>query len=300
MPTATITLSLIYDDPERLRVASILNWSGKALAAPRTEFDELLRRPECAELGVYILTGPDPDTGKPMAYIGEAEVLRDRMKSHRDKAFWDHAVVFLSNDESLTKSHTRYLEGRLIDEARQIDRFILDNAQASGSKLPESGRAYMEAFLEKIRWLLPILGSELLTPIVKREPIRTPIVKREPIRTPIVKREPSVTLTGELTCRIKGLVATGKRTSTGGFVVYAGSQAVLSNRPSAPQDVLKNREKLIANDTLVQDEDHYRFTRNTEFSSPSAAACVVRGGAADGLIDWKDKSGRSLKELEME
>ena len=48
MPSATIKLFLPHGDPKRL-------------------------------------TGSDPETGNPMAYIGEAEVLRDRLKSHKAK-----------------------------------------------------------------------------------------------------------------------------------------------------------------------------------------------------------------------
>src|SRR4051812_39348653 len=117
MGSATIKLYLPHGDGTRLRTAEISNWSGKALAAPRTEFDELLAREELQASGVYILTGSDPVTGKPRAYIGEAEVLKDRLKSHRSVEFWIGVLVFLSKDENLTKSHIRYLEGRVIDEA---------------------------------------------------------------------------------------------------------------------------------------------------------------------------------------
>ncbi|MBV5334912.1 MAG: DUF4357 domain-containing protein, partial [Sulfuricurvum sp.] len=34
------------------------------------------------------------------------------------------------------------------------------------------------------------------------------------------------------------------------------------------------------------------------FSSPSAAAAIVMGRSANGLTEWKSKSGKSLKELE--
>jgi hypothetical protein len=43
-------------------LAEISNWSGKALAAPRTELDALLSRGECGNPGVYVLTGTDPST----------------------------------------------------------------------------------------------------------------------------------------------------------------------------------------------------------------------------------------------
>lgn len=63
------------------------------MAAPRTDFDALLDREEMGQSGVYVLTGSDPETGHPMAYVGEAEVLRDRLKSHKAKDFWVTAVT---------------------------------------------------------------------------------------------------------------------------------------------------------------------------------------------------------------
>jgi len=40
------------------------------------------------------------------------------------------------------------------------------------------------------------------------------------------------------------------------------------------------------------------FTKDAEFSSPSAAAAVIHGGSANGLIVWKTKDGTSLKQLD--
>lgn len=111
------------------------------LAAPRTEIDELLAREEAAKSGVYFLLGTDPDSGQPAAYIGEAEDMGSRLKQHKAKDFWVSAIAFVSKDENLTKAHTRFLEGRLIDEARAAGRCKLINGQASGSRLPESGSA---------------------------------------------------------------------------------------------------------------------------------------------------------------
>jgi hypothetical protein len=54
------------------------------------------------------------------AYIEEAEVVRDRLKKQREKEFWIRAIVFISKDENLTKSHIRYLQGRLIEESGKI------------------------------------------------------------------------------------------------------------------------------------------------------------------------------------
>ena len=282
MASATIKLFLPYGDGTRLRTAEISNWSGKALAAPRTDFDGLLSREELEGSGVYILTGTDSATSKPMAYIGEAEILADRLKTHKNLEFWIAAVVFLSKDENLTKSHIRYLEGRLIEEAKAANRFILHNAQASGSKLPEADRHDMEEFLAKIHQLLPVLGSEVLTPIGGPAPTGIP--------APVLQTE------------IKGLVARGRRTPTG-FVVLADSQAIAEPRPSAEQywpALLALRQQLLAEGGLVSQDGHLLFTKDVEFSSPSQAASIVHGGNSNGLIAWKDAKGITLADLEKE
>jgi len=279
MNSATITLFLPLGDAKSLRTAEISNWSGKAVAAPRTELDELLAREELDKAGVYILIGNDPQTNASRAYVGEAEVIRERLKQHKTKEFWVSAIVFVSKDENLTKAHVRYLENRILAEAAQINRFFLDQNQSSGSKLPESDREDMEVFLAHIRQLLPVLGSDILAPIAQ----------------PTAKGPPG----GVLFCRIKDAEARGQRTSNG-FVIYQGSTAVLEERPKAERYpyVVAQRKQLIANRTLINKDGLLVFTKDAEFSSPSAAAAVIHGGSANGLIAWKTENGTSLKQLD--
>jgi hypothetical protein len=84
MPSATIKLFLVNGEPKRLRTAELSNWTGKAVAGPRSELDGVLAREESQKSGVYFLTGNDPESGKGAVYIGEAECVRDRLKSHLD------------------------------------------------------------------------------------------------------------------------------------------------------------------------------------------------------------------------
>lgn len=279
MPSATIKIFLVHGDPKRLRTAELSNWTGKAAAGPRSEFDSVLSREESQKSGVYLLTGIDPETGKSAVYIGEAETIKDRVKSHLDKDFWNHITFFTSKDENLTKAHIKYLEGRLIEQAKQAGRAVVINNQGSGSRLPESDREDMEIFLEKIHQLLPVLGVEVLVP-----------------RT---INAAGVTELELLFCEIKGLKATGHLTPNG-IVVLAGSQAVLIDRPSSQKYpwALNMRKRLIDDGVLASKMDHLLFTQDAEFSSPSAAAAVIHGGHANGLISWKNKDGKILKELE--
>lgn len=276
---ATIKLYLPLGDAKRLRTAEIINLTIMAVAAPRTELDELLNREELGKAGVYILFGSDPRTIAPRAYIGEAEVVRERLKEHRSKEFWVSAVVFTSKDENLTKAHVKYLESLLIAEAGCVKRFALEQNQSTVPKLPESDRTDMEAFLASIRQLLPVLGYDILVPITQ----------------PASKGQ----TTSVLFCRMKGAVARGMRTANG-FVVFQDSTAVLKERPSTESYpyVLAQRNQLIAEKTLVEQEGLLVFTRDVEFTSPSAAAAVIHGGSANGLTSWVTEDGRQLKQLD--
>lgn len=276
MPAATIKLFLPTGDPQGLKVAELSNWNGKALAAPRSELKELLAREEMEQPGVYCLTGTDDATSRPVAYIGEAETLGDRLRSHRDKDFWVRANVFLSKDESLTKAHTRYLEGRLIDEALKAGRWKLANTQSSGAKLPESDRAEMEVFFGKVAQLLPLLGCDLFG-----------------TARGLVSPMP-------LLCTIHELKAYGYRTP-GGFMVLKNSEAVKKLRPSAAKHapwMAALQRQLIRDGSLVVGAEKLVFARDTEFSSPSRAAAIIRGGNANGQTEWRDSGGRTLKQIE--
>ncbi|WP_292995027.1 GIY-YIG nuclease family protein [Nitrosomonas sp.] len=279
MPSATIKIFLVHGDPKRLRTAELSNWTGKAVAGPRSEFEGVFSREESGNSGVYFLTGTDPESGKPAIYVGEAENIRDRVKVHLEKDFWNQIIFFISKDENLTKAHIRYLEGKLIDQARKSGRAMVTNGQSSGARLPESDREDMEIFLEKINQLLPVLGVELLVPAAAKAVAESEHKK--------------------LFCEIKGVRAEG-RLAPNGFVVLKDSHAVLIDRASSVKwPWVKNmRQRLKDEGVLETKGDSLVFTSDAEFTSPSSAAAVIHGGHANGLTAWKDKSGKTLKEIE--
>lgn len=281
MPGATIKMFLVHGDPKRLRTVELSGWTGKAVAGPRSEFDGVLAREEASKSGIYFLTGADAETGKPAIYVGEAEVIRDRVKAHLAKDFWNQIVYFTSKDDNLTKAHIRYLEGKLIENAHRSGRAAVVNGVSSGSRLPESDREDMDIFHEKVNQLLPVLGVDLLVPAA-------PVAAGDHERR-------------RLYCDIKGLRAVGHLSPTG-LVVLSGSQAVLRERASTQKYPWPHRvrERLKDEGALEERADCLKFTRDVEFTSASAAAAVIHGGHANGLISWKDELGRTLKEIESE
>lgn len=115
----TIKLFLVHGDSDGIRTAEISNWSGKAVAGPRSEIGNFLKREEISSPGVYFLAGVDPETDQPSLYIGEAENVRKRIRQHQSKDDWSQVIAFNSKDENLTKSHIRYLEGELIRRVKK-------------------------------------------------------------------------------------------------------------------------------------------------------------------------------------
>lgn len=282
MPASPFSLRIFVadGDPDGLRLVERSNWVGKALMFPRALLPQVKLRPELSQTGVYLLLGPREDGEGDMLYVGEGDPIRPRLESHyAQKDFWTRAVCFVATPGQLNKAHVQFLESNLVRLAKAAKRLPLDNGNHPAEPtLSEADRADMQVFLENMLGMLPVLGVHAF--------------------------EQAATLAAvpaaQLTCKGKGVVATGYEASQG-FVVKAGSQAVGEAVPSMQQHVrgmYDVRQELIANGVLVREGDAYRFSQDYVFSSPSTAAAVVLGRSANGRIEWKDAKGRTLKELQ--
>ena len=269
-------------DPDGLRIVDKSNWIGKALVFPRALLPQVKARPELAQTGVYLLLGPRPDGEGDMLYVGEGDPIRPRLESHyAQKDFWTRAIGFTTTTAGqLNKAHVQFLESRLIALAKAAKRLPLDNAnQPAEPSLSEADRADMEVFLGHMLGMLPVLGVHAFEQAPK-----APAAKAGPV----------------LSCKGKGVQATGYEASQG-FVVRAGSQAVVDSAPSMAQHVrgmFDLRQELISNGVLVPLGGLFQFTQDYTFSAPSTAAAVVLGRSANGRVEWKALDGRTLKEIQ--
>ncbi|MET4694992.1 GIY-YIG nuclease family protein [Endozoicomonas lisbonensis] len=289
MQPATIKLFLINGSPTGLRTAEISNWTGKAIAGPRSDLDDYLKRPELATPGVYFLSGVDADSGEPILYIGEAENVAKRLKQHaktEQKDYWVHTSAFVSKDDNLTKAHIKYIEGKLIQQAHASKRVIVMNSASSGSSLPEADRAEMDVFIERMIQLLPVLGIHHFS----KPAITNPSVKKT------VQPDSPDTERTILYCKVKGLIASGTR-SEDGFTVFKDSQAVEDIVKSCPAGTVKLRKALVEKGIISLQDGSYIFTEDYEFSSPSAAGAFISGRSTNGLTAWVTEDNRPLKDL---
>jgi hypothetical protein len=108
-----IKLFLVDGTPGRLTTAEITNWTGHVMAAGRSDLADLLKRDEAQRTGVYLLLGDDESAvGDTRCYIGEADVVADRLRHHhRERDFWDRVIVITSKDTKCVSGWLR-LRGR--------------------------------------------------------------------------------------------------------------------------------------------------------------------------------------------
>ena len=81
-----------------------------------------------------------------------------------------------------------------------------------------------------------------------------------------------------------------------GFVVLKGSKSNKDETKTAGTWVTGMRKKLLDDKILTPDNGVLVFAEDFVFGSPSAAAAAVLGRRANGWIEWKDASGRTLGE----
>jgi hypothetical protein len=281
MPVDAKTIQIFLPDgePRGIRIAEITTRIVQAVQVPRARLDRIMQRPELDHIGIYFLFGESDEKVKPVAYIGQTEDLRARLKHHHgNKEFWTTAVFLISRTHSFTLAHIRYLEWHAIKQATETGRYILDNGNA-GSKpfITEPMEADVLDSFETGSVLLSVLGF--------------------PLFDPVAGKAVSMTQQAVFHCNGPEAKATGRLVEDG-FVVLKGSTARTESVPSAHKYMATRRQAMIASGVLVPDGHSLRFTEDYLFESPSGAAMLVLGRTANGWNEWKAADGRTLHEVE--
>ncbi|SIQ24930.1 protein of unknown function [Marinobacterium stanieri] len=281
MPQSPFSIRIFVadGDPDGLRLVERSNWIGKAVLFPRSHLPRVKNRDEFKQTGVYLLLGPEEVGDGEMLYIGEGDPVLPRLESHfAKKDFWNRCVFFVSTAGQLNKAHVQYLEHRLVDIAKEAKRLALDNIQTpSRPTLTEADQADMEVFLDHILGILPVLGIHAFE------------------QPPSKKASPATRL--YIKAPTKGIQGSGTESSQG-FTVFEGTDVSTEEVASVPTSVSQMRAKLLTAGVIAEMNGRLKFTQDYSFSSPSTAAGVVLGRSANGRLEWSDKNGRSLKEIQ--
>jgi hypothetical protein len=263
-------------DPDGLRLVEKSNWTGIGVVFNRTNYKQVVGRPEFGRTGVYVLVGGSEESALPMIYVGEGDPVKDRLNQHYGKKdFWDWAVFFVTKDNSLNKAHVQRIECRLIELAQSAKQSKLDNGNCPAPPtLSEAETADVESFLLDMLSIFPLLGLGVFE-------------KTESKNVPFEL----------LYIDSKGIKAKGYEDAKG-FVVCKGSQLRQEEVPSMHQYMRTLRKDLLEQGVIATDGANYVFKQDHGFNSPSTAAGVILGRSANGRVEWKLNNGTTLKEIQ--
>lgn len=277
----TIQIFLPGGSPTGVRVAEITTRIVQVIDVPRKLLPDFLKMPESAQVGVYYLVAEPEDGSEPQIYIGQTGDLRTRLAEHDSKKdFWERTLVLISRTQSMTQTHSLFLEWLSIQTSRKAGRYVDSNGN-SGSlpHTPDPMKADCLEIFETGRTLLSTLGHPLFEPVVQ------------------LAKETSPADYYYCTNAAGGVNAKGLYTQEG-FVVLAGSVGRKDNVPSIVGTSDANfRAKLIAAGVMKVDGDTVVFTKDHLFRSPSMAAVALLGRTANGWIEWKSEDGKTLDAL---
>lgn len=273
---------------------TLANWTGIAYRIPRTELDKCKERDDLKQSGVYFLFGTSDQTGDNMVYIGQAgarkngEGILNRLYEHKrnpDKDYWTEAVVFTTSNNSFGPTEISYLENRFCSLATEAKRYIIKNGNdPSPGNITEEKESELEEFIDYSKIIMGTLGHKVFDPLNEVMSLTNPVSSEYTELKLYMKRK----------SRKSGHIieATCKQTLEG-FVVITGSLIETIDSDSIPSGIKKIRESAKIDENGILQEDIL-------FRSPSYAAAFVIGGHANGLTEWKNSEGKTLKQLEEE
>ena len=243
-----IRLFLVDGNPNGLRTVEISNMTIYATIFPRTKLKDFLNRSESKKPGSYILLGNSivENTIETIAYVGEGDPVENRLKIHstgkKQKDYWNEAIVFTSKDDYITKTQIQFLESEIIRLAKEADKVTLKNEQTpSKPNLSEVDNAEMRQFLEGVKLILSSLGIDILES--QEIKMNKPKEKEERIFRYSVKN-----------ANAKMKIEEEK------YIVLKGSTAVINNRPSAGEPIIRMRDNLKKKGIIELDSNNKKIT----------------------------------------
>ena len=300
MPAA-VHLVLRDADPSGIVIATRDNWTGRAYGLPVGDLQYLL--PALSGAGVYVLIGDneDADDDIPVVYVGEAEDITSRLRPNhsqlsRADIAWRRVVVFASQSDDLHKAHVRWLEAELVKRAKLASRCRLTNSNTPPlPRLPEFDEVFVQAFLDNMLVLYPLLGVDVFSP---PRASRRQLVA-ETLAEPLIQGETYPISNTELVLRVAGQIRARARIEEDKrLTILEGSNIARRGHESESRKAAATRQLLVDNGNAVEkDEDWWAITTEHGPMSPSAAGVLVVGYSVNGRMIWQTDNGTAYADL---
>ena len=273
----TIQMYIFDGNPNGRIMCELSNWNGRVYKIARHELARFAEREDADKTGVYFLLGKD-EFNTDTIYIGESEHILTRLKQHmNDSRYWNDAIAIISKDDVLNKAHVKYLENQFFGLAQNSERAIIQNQTTpTRSSISEYDEAMLAEFIGNTRLLVNVLGHKVF------DSVEETAIKQD-------EQKIQYLLTGPRDANAQGFVVVD------GFVVVEGSVVADETVPSFPASYHSLRNSLVERNII---DSSYRFVRDYIFTSPSSAASIVLGRAANGRTAWCTEKGKQLKDME--
>ena len=271
---------------------TLSNWTGVIYKIPRIQLGDLKSRDEMKQSGIYFLFGRDEDKQKDVTYIGQATTRKNgegvllRIQEHtRDTHadYFNDVIILTTQNNSFGPTEISYLENKFTQLAKEAGRYIVKNSNdPNPGNVTEEKESELDEIVENTLMIIGTLGYRVFVPMTKK--VSQDLTDNHSTYLYLKRKTKKSNKVIEATC---------ERT-TEGFVVLDGSQVEIKDSPYLPASLKEMRQNLIAS-RVIQDGV---LKEKQLFSSPSYAAAFVLGMNTNGRTDWKNKNGKTLKELE--
>lgn len=287
----TFELSLRKGIPDGLRLAYLSGWDGVAVLGPRTQFlDEMRQRPEVESPGVYLLRSEEGET--PRVYIGKSKNPSNRIYTHYfdEKKHWCEEIVVISSlrGKGLNSAQAGYLEARMIEKAKNVNRVKLENDKGEEENLSETETDKMKTFLEGIYKVLPLVRIDDFVDEAQ-------LPNFSPERLP--KFIMGIPNTQEIAKAVYD-------EDSGKFIVRKGSfaRSQWHGRSSGNERAKHLHKKLLDDGILKKRGNISLFTQDFPFPNISLAAKIVAGAPRSGTNDWRldDMHNKTFKDWQQD
>lgn len=266
----TLTIQLIDAQPDHIRICRVEGESLVTIVIPREDLVEAKALPSIPQRGIYYLL--DEDHGNvSRVYAGQTTQGITRLDAHKArKEFWNKAVMFLDDDQNISKDALDVLEAKAIDYVRSHGSYETDNSATPKPYVDPYKEEAVERLHERILFRMAALGYDLDR--VDQSPIGASVVFH-------TKKN-----------GIRGLGRYDK--TTGHFTVLAGSKVNLSKPVLKNVSVAALRREMFGGIVGIAD-----LAEDLEFPTPSAAAVFVLGGSQNGWTEWVNNDGETLNQV---
>ncbi|HTF64647.1 MAG TPA: GIY-YIG nuclease family protein [Edaphobacter sp.] len=200
-------------------------------------------------------------------YIGESEDVGERIRNHDTKLdWWTKVILITTSANNLHKAHVKYLESRLVEEARRAGRFKLMNGNTPPrSSLSEGAKSNMEQFVEHVLLLLPAIRVDGFLLKIRPQSVNG-------LGSAHTESIPSVEF--QLRTPRNGVAGTAKL-EDGEFVVQPGSVGRMAWEGAPEHNYKKLFDEVVANGVFIPEGMNRVFKEAYAFTSPSAAGAVL-------------------------